>query len=132
MAKKQIKLGGIFPDKARSKVFFLTIFKITVLLVFQCVLGYFTFLAINFTSQHYTKYFDIASYFITLINVSYVIYCYKSIYLILTDRAPNYLYIVKISFIVFYICSLLSYTIVSGSYSPFFLVGIKIAQGQIG
>lgn len=106
--------------------------KIMILLGVQCILGYCTFLLMNFVAQHYTKYFPIFAYFTTLINIIYVIYCYKFAYVTLKNKFPNRINIIKTSFLLFYIFSLLSYTIVSGSYSPFFLIGIKTAQNHIG
>ena len=105
--------------------------KIIALLGFQCILGYYTFLMMNFIALIYTKYFSISVYFITLFNISYVIYCYKFTYLTLRNRYPNRINTIKISFLIFYILSLLSYTFVSGSYSPFFLIGIKTAQNYV-
>ena len=95
------------------------------------LLGFYTFLMMNFIALYYTKYFSISVYFITLFNISYVIYCYKFTYLTLRNRYPNRINTIKISFLIFYILSLLSYTFVSGSYSPFFLIGIKTAQNYV-
>mgnify|MGYP000438658970 CR=1 FL=1 len=115
-----------------QKIFNLTTFKIVILLIIQVVFGYYTLLLANFTALNYVKYFPIIFYFITLFGICYVIYCYRAIYIILTNKIPNHIRLVNIGLIIFYISSLISYTFVGGSYSPFFLIGIKLAQSKLG
>ena len=93
----------------------------------QIFLGYFLIRGAYFIAQNYTNRFDLYSYCITLISISYTVYCYILLYKILQKFFSN-IRGVRIGMFGFYILSLVSYTLVSGSYSPFFLIGIKMAQ----
>ena len=95
---------------------------------FQIILGYFLIKSSYFIAQNYTNIFYLFSYFITLIAISYTIFCYIITYFILKKFFPSHINHIQLGLIIFYILSLISYTFVSGSYSPFFLLGIKIAQ----
>lgn len=102
-----------------------------ILFSLQVVLGYFLIVSSFFIAQNYENIFHLYSYVITLVCVIYTIYCYIFTYSTLKKIFPNYLRFIQLGLLMFYIVSLISYTFVSGSYSPFFLIGIKLAQSQI-
>ncbi len=102
-----------------------------ILFSLQVVLGYFLVVSSFFIAQNYENIFHLYSYVITLVCVIYTIYCYIFTYSTLKKIFPNYLRLIQLGLLMFYIVSLISYTFVSGSYSPFFLIGIKLAQSQI-
>ena len=95
---------------------------------FQIILGYFLIKSSYFIAQNHANAFYLFSYFVTLIAISYTIYCYILTYNILKKFFSYHIKFIQMGLICFYIISLISYTFVSGSYSPFFLFGIKIAQ----
>lgn len=97
----------------------------------QTMGGYIWVKSSYFWAQNYVDTFYLFSYFITLIAVSYTISCYILTYNILKNFFPYRIRFIQAGLICFYILSLISYTFVSGSYSPFFLLGIKMAQNQI-
>ena len=102
-----------------------------ILFSLQVVLGYFLIVSSFFIAQNYENIFHLYSYVITLVCVIYTIYCYIFTYSTLKKFFPNYLRLIQLGLLMFYIVSLISYTFVSGSYSPFFLIGIKLAQHHI-
>ena len=102
-----------------------------ILFILQVVLGYFLIVSSFFIAQNYENIFHLYSYVITLVCVIYTIYCYIFTYSTLKKIFPNYLRLIQLGLLMFYIVSLISYTFVSGSYSPFFLIGIKLAQHHI-
>lgn len=102
-----------------------------ILFSLQVVLGYFLIASSFFIAQNYENIFHLYSYVITLVCVIYTIYCYIFTYSTLKKFFPNYLRLIQLGLLMFYIVSLISYTFVSGSYSPFFLIGIKLAQHHI-
>ena len=102
-----------------------------ILFILQVVLGYFLIVSSFFIAQNYENIFHLYSYVITLVCVGYTVYCYIFTYSTLKKFFPNYLRLIQLGLLMFYIVSLISYTFVSGSYSPFFLIGIKLAQSQI-
>lgn len=104
--------------------------KITFLLILQTFLGYGIIWLSLLIAKDYKGFYPIVSYFMTLLAISYTIYCYFFSYRILKERFMHSIKLIKTGLVVFYLISLLSYTFVSGSYSPFFLIGIKLAQKQ--
>ena len=104
---------------------------IGILFIIQIILGYFLIKSSYFIAQNYKTIFPIYSYFITLVCVIYTVYCFISVYSTLKKHFPDYIRHIKLVLLLFYIISIISYTLVSGSYSPFFLIGIKLAQHQI-
>lgn len=111
---------------------YLIMLKIIALLCGQVICGYSMFWTINFVAHHYVTYFSIVIYFINLVAICYVIYCYQYVYTMLASKYSASLKNIKIGFFIFYALSLLSYEFVGGSYSPFFLIGIKLAQYNTG
>ena len=102
-----------------------------ILFILQVVLGYFLIVSSFFIAQNYENIFHLYSYVITLVCVGYTVYCYFFTYSVLKNFFPNCVRNIRLGLLLFYILSLISYTFVSGSYSPFFLIGIKLAQSQI-
>lgn len=109
----------------------ITYIFLMLLFSFQIILGYFFIKSSYFIAQNYIDLFYWYSYVVTFIAISYTIFCYIITYFILKNFFPSHINHIQLGLIIFYILSLISYTFVSGSYSPFFLIGIKLAQNQI-
>lgn len=107
------------------------IFKIVLLLFLQVILGYFIIIVAYFTVKNNVNIFSLVSYLFTLVAIVYTVYCYYTVYNLLKKEFPHFLKLIKTGLVLFYIVSLISYTFVSGSYSPFFLIGIKLAEIQV-
>lgn len=104
------------------------IFKIVLLLFLQVILGYFIIIVAYFTVKNNVNIFSLVSYLFTLVAIVYTVYCYYAVYNLLKKEFPHFLKFIKTGLVLFYIASLISYTFVSGSYSPFFFNWHKIGR----